>query len=330
MRAAELEARVHSAIEARRKGQVSAEDDFVECKSEWPDSGKPRQLAGLANRAAGEPVVLIVGFDDKTGTISSPTSVDPAQWWERLSQGFNQEPPELLRHMRVHIGEEEHVHAYAFATDRAPYVVKDSQGLDVPMRHSTGTRSAYRSELVRMLLPTLLAPRVELLSASLTPTLQESDPQKDEASQEWRGMLTLFFEKVTSDPIMLPTYRMEADLDVRGHSRPAQVLATTGEIWLASANRAPKVPSPFGAEIRSDGVVLTGSAEVRLHLRAPLFFQDLTLTTNVRNMRLNLRLGVAGMEQPLRIAQYLSRTTEKRKGFADNGRTVSRYEFDGE
>jgi hypothetical protein len=330
MRSAELEARVHSAIDARRKGRVPSEDDFVECKREWPDPSKPRQLAGLANRAGGEPVLLIVGFDDQTGAVGSPSHVDPAKWWDQLSKEFNQEPPELLRHMRVHVGDEEHVHAYAFATDRAPYVVKNGQYLDVPMRHSTGTRSAYRSELVRMLLPTLRAPRAEMLSASLAPTLQQIEQRHDEASQEWRGTATIFFEKVTSEPIMLPTYRMTGELTVGQTPRPVNVFATTGEIWLSSANKAPRAPSPYGAEIRSDGVVLTGSAEVRLSLRASLFFQDLELTTNAKNMKLNLHLGVAGMERPISVANHLSRTVRHQQGFSGDGQQILSYEFDAQ
>lgn len=57
--------------------------------------------------------------------------------------------------------------ALAFETDEAPYVVKASEGLvdlEVPWRDGTTTQSAKRSELLRILMPSALAPDAELLA----------------------------------------------------------------------------------------------------------------------------------------------------------------------
>src|SRR5215218_4078138 len=106
-----LEASVLAAVDARRSG-ISPEDDFTECKATWPEPDKARQLAALANRAAGEPIVYIIGLDDTSGAVTDPGPVDPADWYPGLEKHFDEVAPEVLLHMRVCVGENEYVHAF--------------------------------------------------------------------------------------------------------------------------------------------------------------------------------------------------------------------------
>ena len=46
------------------------EDDRVELKAEWPDALKAaRRIAGHANAARGEPILWLIGVDEKAGAI---------------------------------------------------------------------------------------------------------------------------------------------------------------------------------------------------------------------------------------------------------------------
>jgi len=150
------------AVAALQRG-IQPEDDFVEFKAQWPVKSKARQLAGLCNKAAGEVVILIVGIDDKTGAVVNPGSGDVAAWWPGIRGQFDQTPPDLIRQQMVYVGDNEAVYAFAFNTERAPFVVKrgpDNPGFDVPFRDGTTTRSAHRHELISMLLPTVQVPPV--------------------------------------------------------------------------------------------------------------------------------------------------------------------------
>jgi len=151
------------------------EDDLVECKGQWPDPQKrssARQLAGHANKARDEPILWIIGLDEKAHTLTSPASIEVADWWASISSCFDPPALELEHHLVVPVDEHQAVTALRFLTDRSPYVIKGG-GQDgtlhreVPIRDGTGTRSARRDELLRLLLPAVGAPSAQLLSANL-------------------------------------------------------------------------------------------------------------------------------------------------------------------
>lgn len=171
MRAIDLEARVIAAVDRIREGKL-VEYDLIECKRDWPQDSKARQLAGSLNRAGGDPVIYIIGIDEKTGEVFDVSGTDVLDWWAQMTPQFDQLPPEMVRHVSVSVGDKgEHVWADAFASDRAPYVVKTNLAkprLEVPMREGTGTRTARRDELLRLLIPTITVPRAIVVEATFT------------------------------------------------------------------------------------------------------------------------------------------------------------------
>jgi hypothetical protein len=306
MRAVELEGRVVAAIEARRHANVPPEDDFVECKGRWPEKDKARQLAGLANRAAGEAVVLIVGFDDKTGAIVDPGSADPVDWWQGISGQFDQTPLELLRHMRVHVGPDEYVHAFAFATDRVPYVVKNGQGRDVPIRDGTSTRSAYRHELVRLLLPSIGTPAAALLKADFYLNRGVNTGTND--AMAWDGYVTCFVEHLGSGPVMLPAHAMQASITYADTVKEISISPSVPMSPIGRPATPKSAPSAHGAELRTDGVVLTGPAAfvLRVHL-SDLSPGDYEGAREASSIQLSLTLPIAGGNRPIKLNAELSR-----------------------
>jgi hypothetical protein len=150
---------------ARQAGHV--EDSRVEAKREWPDSVErtARQLAGHANAARGDEVLWIFGLDEKTGEIVSPPQVEMANWLSQLVARFDGLAPELEANLIVPV-EDHFVIAMVFRSDRAPYVVKVSNGGNVereaPWRSGNQTMSATREQLLRLLIPTMSLPTAQM------------------------------------------------------------------------------------------------------------------------------------------------------------------------
>lgn len=206
MRAIDLEARVITAVDQIR-AHPPVEHDLIECKRGWPQEKKARQLAGSLNRAAGDPVVYIIGIDEQTGEIHGASGTDILDWWSQIIPQFDHTPPELVRHLNVQVGEAgEHVVAVAVASDRAPYVIKTGSAnpsLEVPMREGTGTRSARRDELLRMLKPAVQLPQIVVLEANLNA----------KESLDCTGDLRIHVEHNGKDRITLPAHGNEWDGD---------------------------------------------------------------------------------------------------------------------
>lgn len=86
---------------------------------------------------------------------------------------FDEVPPNLHQHLHVGISGSNQVVALEFATDRAPYVVKNYSGdgpfdREVPWRVGTKTRSAHHSELLLMLAPVAASPLPEIRRAAVS------------------------------------------------------------------------------------------------------------------------------------------------------------------
>jgi len=66
-----------------------AEDSRVECKSIWLDAKTiARQIAGQANAALGEDVLLLIGVDERAGTVVGADHNELANWYPQLKKGI--------------------------------------------------------------------------------------------------------------------------------------------------------------------------------------------------------------------------------------------------
>jgi len=75
MKSIELESWAFRVLEQAEK-RMPAEDSTVEVKSEWPDPTKTaRRLAGHANASRGEPILWLIGVDEKQGLITGSISL---------------------------------------------------------------------------------------------------------------------------------------------------------------------------------------------------------------------------------------------------------------
>jgi hypothetical protein len=305
MRPLALEARVLAAVEARRSGS-SPEDDFTECKRQWPEPTAARQLAALANRAAGEPIVYIIGLDDKSGAVVDPGPTDPADWWTTMQKQFDEVTPDWLIHLSVPVADGEYVQAIAFDTSRVPYVLKTPTGRDVPMREGTRTRSASRRELLRLLLPSIHTPSGIILSARVTANWR-SGPQVEAESKGipreemayFGGNASLFLEHMGPTFVMLPWHGMRGSVRCRDRR--------FGIRLDPPPNRDYGSVSAHGIEERRDGILATGPGAFQVFIQGEIPLERRGIFVDADHIDLALEFDVVGSSKPVRVDQRLQR-----------------------
>ena len=339
MRAIDLETRVITAVDQIRAGQ-QVEHDFIECKRDWPTDNKARQLAGSLNRAGGDPVIYIIGIDEKSKEVFDVSDTDVLNWWRQIAPKFDQAPPEMIRHIPVVVGEGEHVVAVAFASDRAPYVVKTGLAnpeFEVPMREATGTRSARRDELLRMLIPTASVPQAVALEAALSleqipATAEMSHPDEGYIvpAKAMRlhsyGSLRIYIEHNGKDLISFPAHGTRGCVVVEGQKRPMRVQQRRerGAVSLrGSSDMLTSVVSHDGVTLNQPGA-LTVDLEV-LDLDA----KDDVLFANADTIRFEVELDVLHAMRPLKVDVTLNRTQEDWDSYDSTtfGRHVGEWDF---
>jgi len=211
----ELEAWV-LAIARRLESNSAIEDDRVEVKSNWVHPGKAaRRIAGHANSARGEPILWVIGLDEKAGVVGAERNKF-SDWWNQVKAEFDGLSPsvELLN---VPVGEKEVV-GLLFDTSRFPFVVKNPNGgavqYEVPWREGTAIRSARREDLIEILAPMQRLPDLELLSASLTVSKRPG-----ERGEYWGTFDSdVYLTPMGEEPLVIPFHRCEVVISIPGIS----------------------------------------------------------------------------------------------------------------
>ena len=190
------------------------EDSRVELKAEWIDPIKAaRRLAGHANAARGEPILWLIGVDEIRGVIGAMHE-ELSTWLDVVNTQFDGIPLSPVDLVIPH--ELGVVVALYLETDRAPYVVSiplfgKIKGLaashEVPWREGSKVRAARRADLLRILVPQLSLPELEVLSAELT---------LSESSRDYRWYLTIamFVIPPLGESVAFPYHRCDVKLSV--------------------------------------------------------------------------------------------------------------------
>jgi hypothetical protein len=193
------------------------EDSRVELKAEWPDPVKAaRRLAGHANAARGEDVLWLLGVDERQGVVGVNPD-DLATWWSATIANFDGPSPSATP-VTIFQGLVT-VLALLLETVSAPFVVKNPAfgtpnggpvALEVPWREMTSVRSARHSDLIRLLVPQLRLPSIEVLDASLVGRRYEPGTGRVVsdfgAGFEWEVWLTLYVVPRSSDLLIFPAH----------------------------------------------------------------------------------------------------------------------------
>lgn len=307
MRAIDLEAKVITAVDRIRDGQL-VENDLIECKRSWPQENKARQLAGSLNRAGGDAVVYIIGIDDKTGGVHDVSDTDVLDWWNQIVGKFDHTPPEMIRHIDVQVGDGEHVVAVAISSDRAPYVVKTGSAnpsLEVPMREGTGTRSARRDELLRLLIPTVRLPEVVVLDVSLRGEFYSQGGRAGTQTLSCTGQLRIYVEHNGNGLVTLPAHGMRGRVTIQERVFDLSIEPPMESVSIPTGTKT------IGVQRPSDGASLTRPGAVPLQLEVKgLSPDDKSLFVATETMEIEVVLEVLHSVRPLKIAATLSRDRE--------------------
>jgi hypothetical protein len=309
VRAIQLETIALRAIASVERG-TPIEDDFVECKRDWPMQNKSRQLAGSLNRAAGDPVIYLIGVDEGTGTFPPITALEVSDWWAQLISEFDQVTPELVRHMTVPFGEQgQSIVALAIASDRAPYLVKTGTAkpsLEVPIREGSGTRTAKRDELLRMLIPTITVPNATVLTCSIG--LSYNSPYSygsTNVPQHYNlsGSVRAFVEPVFGQIATLPVHSMQAKVTIGQFTVEPTVVAVV-------PNRNTNVGS--AVETLADGITVTRPGAVALSISTDFIdLSDLTGINPHEDAILSLQIPVVHASKPIELRVEVKRSPEQ-------------------
>lgn len=227
MRAHEIEEWTLRVIEQVESGQPN-EDYRVELKAQWPDAQKAaRRIAGHANAAHGEPILWLVGVDEKKGLVGVDNE-ELANWSAQVRAEFDGLAPQILRDLNVPV-KGETVVALLFDTDRAPYLVKNPAynqpnggpvQLEVPWREARSTRTASRSDLLRILSPIQKNPSFELLEArlkvypELVPTAMGSEYSDDPNYFSWKLTMEFYVVPRTNARVVIPFHHCMASFQI--------------------------------------------------------------------------------------------------------------------
>jgi hypothetical protein len=202
MRKIQLENWVLDIVERVESGQP-LEDFRVELKAKWIEPRKAaRRIAGHANAARGEPILWIIGVDEDRGVIGAESN-DLANWYSAVASEFDGLAPNLTD------------------LDRAPFVVRnpsfgeekgEAVSHEVPWREGTQTRTARRSDLIRVLTPLFYLPEFELRSGQLSAHLHEKDN-----TVGWKLELELYVAiKRHAQGMVIPFHRCDVSFEIQG------------------------------------------------------------------------------------------------------------------
>lgn len=211
MKKQEIEFRVLDIIERLEKGQP-IEDDMVELKTEWPSDHfkAARRIAAHANSARGEPIMWLIGIDEKTGVVGADFE-ELSIWYAKVKSKFDQGlAPNLISLAVPYNGLT--VVALVFETERAPFVIRIPATWgpvtnEVPWREANSTRSARRSDLIKILFPIQKQPSIEILDGSLE--LQKSISGMGQGAYQWNLNMMLYFITYSSETMVFPFHRCE-------------------------------------------------------------------------------------------------------------------------
>jgi len=299
MKPAELEDWALRIIERLKAGQP-LEDDRVELKADWPasDDGRAaRRIAGHANAARLEPILWLIGADEKARRVSGASAVDPASWLAQVRRWFEGLAPEQ-QCLAIPV-DGVSVVALLFDTSRAPFVIKNLAGTsggpvthEVPFRSGTDTRSARRADLVRILVPIQRLPVVEVLGGSLVAHDRGRERGDPSPSWGWQLFVDLYLTPASTERCVIPFHRCSGwfqgplgeqrvalDEVELGSVRDSYIITCHSEVilegpgsaWLKATAVTPQEAEPMGAPavLQLDLLPIGAEAPVLIRVELP-------------------------------------------------------------
>lgn len=319
MKSHELERWTLQVIDQVKAGRP-VEDSRVELKATWIEPTRAaRRLAGHANASGGGHILWIVGVDEKAGVVGADRK-ELSAWWAGVQAEFEGLPPELVRSINVPVHDKAVV-SLLFEADRVPFVVRNPAlgvgkcpvELEVPWRTATGTRSARRSDLARLLSSLQELPHMEVLSASLavTPELEDGPfgpvPSTDPQFLYWDFSAQAYVVPRSASALVIPFHRSKGTVHLSelGDSIALTKIAlgpATSSIGLRGYVRSRKTES-ISVESTAYEVYIKGPGMLEMNAQGTSEPDDLPRESSVG---VTLRLSVVDVDAPVVVHADLS------------------------
>ncbi|MBS0302941.1 MAG: hypothetical protein JSR16_12355 [Proteobacteria bacterium] len=279
----DIELRVREALRVlRTTGKI--EDAGLELKGSPPaPEAKAAQLAGAANASGGESIVWVFGIAED-GTFVDITGFEFDEWFAKMPSQFDGPYPEPTIAWIEHDGNG--ILAASFRTDHAPYVVKrasDPRQRETPWREGSHTRTATRSELVRMILPQARLPRIEVLGGGIV--FEPQPGQHPDLLKDMSFSVALFIESVDTVGFHLSQHRCVVTMRLGDHI----FTASAGTVSLQATEHA-QYPQTAGVRPTSAGLYVQDAGSFAIHTKrvGPL---PENVLRGVREAQVTLSLG---------------------------------------
>lgn len=276
------------------------EDSRVELKSEWIEHQKgARRLAGHANAARGEPILWLIGLDEDKGALGAEKEELPV-WINKVQSCFDGISPSPQDIAIPHKGKT--VIALLFETDRAPFVVKvpeygRTKGVpshEVPWREGTQVRTANRSDLIKILVPIIHEPTIEILDGSMK--LSEW-----QGNYSWRFNLQIYLTPEMGTSFAIPFH----NCNILFENEVIQPLTAMNKISLRPPYRTvpgiytsgpysvPKEPDSSTIISTNEDVLITGPGRINIEAEYEGIFNPTSLTDTLKRDKLKVFILMA-------------------------------------
>lgn len=201
----------------RVESKQLVEDSRVELKAEWPTdhSKAARQIAGHANSARGEPILWLIGVDEIRG-VTGANYEEISNWKQSVEAEFDGLAP-TLSHLNIPY-QNKTVVALLWQTEGMPFLVKNPLygkpaggpiSLEVPWREGGSTRTANRTDILKLLYPVTKAPSFEVIRGEFN----ISKGQQDGYGQilcEGGLSLDVYIVPGSTSRLVIPCHKCEA------------------------------------------------------------------------------------------------------------------------
>lgn len=208
----QIEFNVLSIVDRVQKGE-QIEDSRYELKSELiPPAKAARRIAAHANAAGGDQIIWIIGLNEKTGELTSVKRSDYENWFQKVISEFVELYPDIIELFIPY--QNQTILALIIETDRAPFVIKSPEGkavqYEVPWREGTMTRSAKRSDLLKILVPAISIPKFDFLKGDLTFYYPDKNPESKVF--DWHFKLHIYITPFTDQLIAFPFHQCQSEI----------------------------------------------------------------------------------------------------------------------
>lgn len=294
------------------KASQPNEDSRVELKTEWLEPDKAAwQIAGHANAARGELILWLIGIDEKGQRIVGANNTELSIWYSQVKAKFDEGiAPILITDLNVPV-EDKTVVALLLETDRAPFIIKNSEGgrstHAVPLRKSKGTWCAGRSDLIRLLSPIQKLPEVEVLECELNiePSSIPISSGVAKYSSPWKLNLSLnlYIVPNSRDRVVFPFHRCKCWIELPGIVPITELKLSRFETEASPSNDlglAYLSPDAEYSSIKVTRSEVIVNAPGRLMLFANEIASEKYLSST-ENIEINVSLGMTGADSPVFI-----------------------------